>query len=119
MTSTYAIVGSRTFTDYRLLCAELEKIIDRYGYPDQVVSGGAIGTDTLARKWADEHNIPIHEEKPKYTSNFDRQAPLRRNTLIVERATLVIAFVNSDSRGTWDTIKKAHASRKECIIIRV
>ncbi len=46
-----AIIGSRKFTDYDLLCDQISRI---YPKVECVISGGAIGADSLAKRWATE-----------------------------------------------------------------
>jgi predicted Rossmann fold nucleotide-binding protein DprA/Smf involved in DNA uptake len=51
-----SIIGSRDFTSYETFNSELEKLnLDI----TSIVSGGAIGTDTLAEQYATENNIPV------------------------------------------------------------
>lgn len=48
------VAGSRTFSDYALLCAWLDVL--KYEYESiEVVSGGAPGADTLGERWAASH----------------------------------------------------------------
>lgn len=46
--------------------------------------------------------------------NYDQ-----RNTLIVQNANCVLAFVSASSKGTWDTIRKAESAGKRVIIVKV
>ena len=48
---------------------------------DTIVSGGASGIDTLAEKYADEHNIDKIIIKPDYRK-FGKYAPIKRNKSI-------------------------------------
>ena len=112
-----AIVGSREFEDYDLLCVEVAKIQETQTI-DLIVSGGAKGADTLAKKFAARNKIPLMEFLPDY-DRYGRGAPLQRNTLIVQNSNVVLAFVTASSRGTWDTIRKAQAAGKRVIIVRV
>lgn len=112
-----AIVGSREFEDYDLVCAEVAKI-QKTQNVDLIVSGGAKGADTLAKKFAARNHIPLMEFPPDY-NRFGRYAPLQRNTLIVQNADTVLAFVAPSSRGTWDTIRKAQSKQKRVIIVNV
>ncbi len=92
------VVGSRT-----LLVENLEKYL-----PEEVtelVSGGARGIDSCAKKWANEHNIPIIEFLPEY-DKYGKSAPLIRNITIVKNSDLVIAFWDKKSRGTVFTLNK-------------
>ena len=60
----------------------------------EIVSGGAKGVDTSARKYALAHGIKLTEFLPEYTK-YGRSAPLKRNITII-----VIAFWDGKSRGT-------------------
>ncbi len=81
--------------------------------PSAVVSGGARGADAFAAWFAGVKDMACVEHKPKVEGSgrgaFARAA-LARNSLIVEDSDLVIAFVHPESRGTWDTIRKAEAA---------
>ena len=111
-----AIVGSREFENYDLLCAEVAKIRETQKI-ELIVSGGAKGADTLAKKYAALNHIPLMEFLPDY-ERYGRGAPLQRNTLIVQNANWVLAFVTASSKGTWDTIRKAENAGKRVIIVR-
>jgi hypothetical protein len=96
-----AIVGSRSFTDYDLM----KSTIDLQS-TSLIVSGGAIGADTLAEQLATEFNIPMLVFLPDYKTH-GRKAPFVRNTSIVEAADIIFAFWDGKSTGTLDSIKKA------------
>ena len=53
-----AIVGSRHFDDYKKMSDFVLSKIDLTDI-DTVVSGGAKGADTLAERFAREHNISV------------------------------------------------------------
>lgn len=78
-----AIVGSREFENYDLFCAEVAKIQKKQKI-DLIVSGGAKGADTLAKKFAALNQIPLMDFLPDY-DRYGRGAPLQRNTLIVKK----------------------------------
>ena len=65
----------------------------------EIVSGGAKGVDTSARKYALAHGIKLTEFLPEYT-RFGRSAPPKRNITIIEYSDIVIAFWDGKSRGT-------------------
>ena len=79
--------------------------------PDMIISGGAIGVDTLARQFAEQNNIPIIEFLPEYPK-YGRKAPLMRNIKIAENCDSVIAFWDGTSTGTKFTIDYAKKLRK-------
>ncbi len=94
-----AIVGSRTMGEefYELL----EKSV-----PDGVttiLSGGANGADSLARRVAQERKIPLEEILPNYKI-FGKMAPIVRNREIVQKADLVLCLWDGASPGTRNVI---------------
>ena len=109
-----AIVGSRTFNDYE----KLKKYIKEYDNITEIVSGGAIGADSLAAKYALENNIKLTEFLPQWgklaTRHDDAYA---RNTLIVQNCDQVLAFWDGKSTGTKMTIDIAKKIGKICKII--
>lgn len=111
-----AIVGGRDFDDYTLLKESVLSYIETHEKPDNIVSGGAKGADTLAAQFAAEMSITLLVFKPDY-QKYGRGATLVRNTLIIENAKVVFAFWDGQSKGTKDSIKKAEKLEKELYII--
>jgi len=107
-----AVIGSRNFNDYELLCKELNK-----HKIETIISGGARGADQLAANFAKEHKIQLIEHLPDY-AKYGRRAPLVRNEFIVRDADQVIAFWDGKSRGTAYTIKLAENAGKKVAIIK-
>ena len=98
-----AVIGSRTFTDQALL----EETISKVKTPiTLLISGGALGADTLAQQWAERNGIPTQIYKPDY-DKYGRRAPLERNLLIVEAADNVLAFWDGNSTGTQHALSHA------------
>lgn len=83
-----------------------------------IVSGGAAGVDAEAVYIGARHGCPAIEHRPDYATHGKR-APLERNTLIVADADEVHAWPAPWSRGTWDTIRKARAAGKPCVVHEV
>lgn len=106
-----AIVGSRSI---------MQIDINRY-LPKgitEIVSGGACGIDTLAKKYAVENKIIITEFLPKYNM-YGKAAPIKRNEEIAEYADEAIAFWDGCSKGTLYTIKAFHKRGKRVTIIKI
>lgn len=124
-----AVVGSRSFKNYDYLSWVLDGLRIRRG-DFTLVSGGARGADTLAKKYADEHKIesiiiepdwddlsnPDAVVKRKFNGKpYDALAGFRRNQKIVDLLDpyedLMIAFIppNNPTPGTSDTISRARA----------
>lgn len=78
-----------------------------------IISGGALGIDTCAAEYARARGLRLVEIRPNY-AQYGKGAPLRRNTEIVDRADLVLAFWDGHSSGTGDSIRKARARGKSC-----
>jgi len=120
MSYKLAIIGSRNFVDYNLLCEELAKLPK----PGVIVSGGAKGADTLGKKYADDNGIetlifpaiwrPQGEDGP-----MDKGAGMKRNTDIIKAADAVLAFWDGDSTGTMDSINKSIMFKKFVKIVYV
>lgn len=82
----------------------------------EIISGGAVGIDQAAERYAKDKGIPITVIKPDYTK-YDRKAPLIRNKTIVELSDKVIAIWDGESRGTKYTIDYAKKLNKPVEII--
>ena len=101
-----AVVGSRQFKNYSQLCDYLDSII-KWG--DSLVSGGAIGVDSMAQRYAKERGLTIRIIYPDYT-HYGRGGAFVRNKEIVEQSDRIVAFYASGSfqqGGTANTVEWA------------
>jgi hypothetical protein len=104
-----AIVGSRTFTDYELMEAAVMDFQQRYREPvDAIVSGGAKGADTLARRYALSYDLELREF-PAQWDKYGKSAGFRRNKFIVDDADALLAFYGpeGESNGTMHSVNLA------------
>ena len=83
----------------------------------EIVSGGAIGVDSLARAYAKKHGLLLTEFLPDYQS-YGRGAPIVRNNYIVDHADEVIAFWDGVSNGTRYVIDKCKKIGKKVTIYK-
>ncbi len=97
-----AVVGSRSFSDYR----RLAECMDRLQDVELVVSGGARGADQLAEKWAKNRGIKTRIFSPEW-EKYGKSAGVIRNKDIVNNADMVVAFWDGVSKGTAYTIQFA------------
>lgn len=84
--------------------------------PQQIITGGAKGVDTLAADYATTNGIDLLVIKPDYKAH--RQgAPIRRNERIVQLCDQVLAFWDGSSRGTKYVIDYARKHGKPVNVV--
>lgn len=117
--TTYAIVGSRHWTDYAAFVEIVERHIPRT--TTRIVSGGAAG-GTMAERLAKETGLslavyppeplrplPIIGAMPNPGEEFTRAAHRRNQRIVDEADGGGIALPGPKSKGTYDTIRRAKA----------
>ncbi|MBK64290.1 MAG: hypothetical protein CMB47_02040 [Euryarchaeota archaeon] len=102
-----AIVGSSRFYDFEIFERIIEEWIEKFGYPDLIIVGGASGVDYMAERWADANIIPIaifsEEWIDSKRSLIDRGREEAPNTLtekILNGATHILAVPSKTSKWT-------------------
>lgn len=108
-----AVIGSRNFKDQKLL----RTILDAETQMMELITGGAVGADTMAENWAKEKRLPVKIIKPDY-KKFGNYAPLERNNQIINSAEKVIAFWDGQSKGTQYVIKECQRLRKPIKVVK-
>jgi len=120
-----AIVGYRNYFNYAQFaqkvdcwraCHEIAGL--QGGRLQEIVSGGAPGTDKMAERYAKEHDIPVKVFQANWKLHGASAGP-RRNALIVERATHVLAFLHPKSRGTRNTLRLARGAQKRIRVVKL
>lgn len=111
--SKVGVVGSRSFTDYCLM----ESVLDNISSISKIISGGAIGADKLAERYAKEHDISLVIFKLDWNT-YGKSAGVIRNKTIVENSDAIVAFWDGESKGTQHTINIAKDSGKNINIIQ-
>lgn len=91
-----AIVGSRKITD-----VNIEEYLP--ATCEEIISGGAVGVDKCAERYALENKIKFTVFLPEY-KRYGRAAPILRNKEIVNAADEVLIFWDGSSRGTKSVI---------------
>ena len=113
-----AIVGSQTLVDPSIENLISGFITNHPNYPGIViVSGGAIGPDSIAVAIAKELRLDYEEYLPDW-KRFGIAAGMIRNTLIIDRATEVLAIWDGSSPGTKDSITKTKLLKKPLTVIK-
>ncbi len=101
------VVGSRKYRNYRALEGVLKNYIKDNNINEvKIISGGALGADKMAERFASENNYPIQIFEPNWTL-YGKKAGFCRNEIIVKNSDVIIAFWDGISKGTESTIKIA------------
>jgi hypothetical protein len=106
-----AVIGSRTFSSYESVVNVLSKI-----KITEIISGGAVGADSLGERYAKDNDIPTKIFLPDWKTH-GKKAGFLRNTQIIEECEMVVAFWNMESKGTKDSLDKAEKLGKKVLII--
>jgi hypothetical protein len=100
------IAGGRTFSDYELLKEKCDKFLENQTNVE-IVSGTANGADKLGERYAKEKGYKI-VQFPAQWNTWGKSAGYKRNTEMAQYADMLIAFWDSESRGTKHMIDLAH-----------
>jgi hypothetical protein len=106
------IVGSRTFTDEGVMTRAVEDLLAVSDF-DTIVSGGAIGADSMGADIARSLGIVPVEHLPDKERYGWPAAAWVRNQLIVDDSDILFAFYGpfGESSGTADTVRRAVRKR--------
>ena len=107
------IAGSRTFTDYQLLCQTLAPEKHRV---TQVITGGARGADRLGIRWAVSHSVRL-KGFPADWQRFGKSAGVRRNFQMAQAGDMLLAFCDGRSAGTRHMISCMQQLGKPVVVI--
>lgn len=135
MCYSVGIVGSRAFTNFKILEEMLDRLQEKYEFTiEKIVSGGAPGADSLAVKYADKNEIgytvfpaqwsnldvkPCVIKYNQYNKPYNSMAGFIRNKDIVENSNLIIAFWDLKSEGTKDALSKAKRKNIPTLVVDV
>jgi predicted Rossmann fold nucleotide-binding protein DprA/Smf involved in DNA uptake len=108
-----AIIGSRGFSDQRLMAAKLDPLLGRVS---EVVSGGARGADSLGERWGKKNELPVKLFLPDHKQY--RHPYHHRNRLIAEYCDNLVAFWDGRSTGTKYTIDYAKRIGKPVWVVK-
>lgn len=91
------VVGSRSITDFDLSLYIPPEV-------DTIISGGAIGIDSLAEQYADLHRLSKYILRPQYNI-YGRTGPLKRNEQMVDLADAALVIWDGHSKGVYHTLQ--------------
>ena len=113
------IAGSRNFEDREIFDRVTEEIIDGDHQFTVIVEGGASGADTMAREYAQEHDMRHIEFKAEW-KKYGRAAGPKRNdemiAFIKEKNGMALYFWDEESRGTKQCIDSARRKGIDIVI---
>lgn len=99
------IAGGREFNDYELLSTKCDFFFSNRR-PTAIVCGEARGADTLGKRYAKEHGIPVRSF-PADWNTYGKKAGYIRNEEMAQNADALIAFWDGKSPGTKNMIELA------------
>jgi hypothetical protein len=101
------IVGSRSITFSEYVFSVLDFYLARLLEENEVVivSGSAIGIDSLGAQWAELRKLKTEIYLPDYKQH-GKSATFLRNQQIIDNSDYLIA-ITTGSNGTADSIKRA------------
>jgi hypothetical protein len=110
-----AVIGSRNLTDYGLVTTVLDRYLAQYPQLS-IVSGGAIGADSLGARYAKEHGLECLVFLPDW-KQYGKRAGFLRNTTIWDNADAGVAFWDGVSKGTAHSFQIAASQHKRLEVV--
>jgi len=111
------IAGGRNFNNYELLKQKCDYYLQFVEDEVMIISGCAIGADTLGEKYAIEKNYYL-DKHPAYWDKYGKSAGYRRNKEMVDVASAAICFWDGKSKGTKHTIDLCKEKGIPCKIVK-
>ena len=114
------VAGGRDFNDYKLLKETLDNFQQGYGNITEVVSDGAIGSDKLGERYANENNIPIKRFVPDWKGLGKKAGHVRNRQMgdyAKEHNGMLVAFWDKHSRGTKGMIDYASKIGLKSVVV--
>ncbi len=125
------IAGGRSYTDYREGVARLDALFQERR-PDEILSGNAMGADTVGEIWALNRFIPVRHFparwedldvpgaviRERHGRRYNAVAGHARNQAMATVGTQLVVFWDGKSRGTGDMIARAQANNLHVEILR-
>lgn len=112
-----AIVGSRNLTDYQFFKESINTLFKINNFKT-IISGGAVGTDSLARQYSIENNIELIEYKPDW-GTYGKRAGYIRNETIINECDFALIFWDGESKGTLHDIRLCYKKGRSYLLIFV
>lgn len=101
------VCGSRGWKDEEAIVWKLDQLLAEHD-DLELISGGAVGPDTMAFGWAMDNAVPITVMEPDWQKYGRRAGIIRNDQMLDTSPDLVLAFWDGKSKGTKHTIDSAH-----------
>ena len=103
------IAGGRDFDNYDMVREAMYMVDDVEIGNLTIVSGGARGADLFGERWAKINSVAIEQYLPNWRPGgvYDNSAGYKRNALMADNASHLLAFWDGKSRGTKHMIDLA------------
>lgn len=120
-----AIIGSRDYKNLDIVKYHVLRLWAEFHDELVIISGGAKGVDTAAAEEAhklgvktiiypvDMNDCPYGYDDFELRRKWYGRKAYERNQKIVDEAEIIYAFWNRTSKGTLNTIKRAHKAKKQ------
>lgn len=123
-----AITGSRSITDKDWVYAQLNELLRQLHAKSKtaqsvvVLSGGALGIDTLVRGYCEDKKLDFVLFKPYHLVDnkvkFETKYFFARNRQIVDNADIVVCIWDGVSHGTSHVMEYAEKKSKQLVVIK-
>ena len=110
------VAGGRDFENYNLIESELDKLFGD-NQDVTVISGKALGADTLGEQYATSKGFKI-DEYPANWKKYGKRAGMVRNKQMADNANMLVAFWDGKSKGTGNMIKEARKKKLKVKVVR-
>jgi len=113
------VCGGRTFDDEDTLFSVLDGLANVFPvdpFDMTIIQGAARGADSMAREYAHCRGLDTREF-PAEWEKYGKSAGYRRNADMVNRADVVVAFWDGESKGTKHSIDLALSQGKHLLVV--
>lgn len=110
---TVLVCGGRDYRNWRRLHHVLDFLHRKFTFT-KLVSGGAIGVDSLAEDWAYAREIPFQKHPAEWDKHGRAAGPIRNQSMLdIEKPALCVVFPGGS--GTADMKQRAQRAGVEVV----
>jgi hypothetical protein len=112
------IAGSRSVIELEVVERVMARAATHSIVPTEVVLGTARGVDTLGKRWAEAHGLPVKRFAADW-DRFGKSAGYRRNEQMATYADACVVIWDGSSRGSKHMAKLAKERGLKVFLVRV